>query len=236
MLLGEKAMSTTSVVNCAAAVLASAMIAASPVSATTINITDVEVPYYESVTLSGGPFAPGSDAIGIAGQIVLTTNFGTLGTWCVDVFHTINIGGSYTYMTGPLLTDNSGSSPATSNPLTPTQIHQIEALAAYGDAVMLSTPSNLFSAALQAAIWDVEYGTTATGSDPNFSSELASIDALLPTLPVIPGVQLYHQDSQGLFENQGLYVIPPQGNVPEPATLGLLVLGLAGVGFSRRKQ
>jgi PEP-CTERM motif len=224
---------TTSILKLAAAVLAGAMALAAPASATIINITNVQVPYSEGVTLTGGTI--GSEVIGIAGQFVLTTDIGTLNAWCVDLFHTISLGGSYTYMTGPLLTDNSGSSPGTSNPLSSTQISQIEALAAYGNAVMLSSPSNAFSAALQAAIWDVEYGTTATGS-PLFTSDLASIVALLPSLPVIPGVQLYNQDSQGVFQAQGLYVIPPSRAVPEPATLALLVSGLAGLGFSRRKQ
>jgi hypothetical protein len=224
---------TTSILKLAAAVLAGAMALAAPASASIINITNVQVPFSEGVTLTGGTI--GSEAIGIAGQFVLTTDIGTLNAWCVDLFHTISLGGSYTYTTGPLLTDNSGSSPGTSNPLSSTQINQIEALAAYGNAVMLSSPSNAFSAALQAAIWDVEYGTTATGS-PLFTSDLASIVALLPSLPVIPGVQLYNQDSQGVFQAQGLYVIPPVRAVPEPATLALLVSGLAGLGFSRRKQ
>ena len=178
---------TTSMLKLAAAVLAGVMALAAPASATIINITNVQVPFSEGVTLTGGTI--GSEVIGIAGQFVLTTDIGTLNAWCVDLFHTISLGCSYTYTTGPLLTDNSGSSPGTSNPLSSTQINQIEALAAYGNAVMLSSPSNAFSAALQAAIWDVEYGTTATGS-PLFTADLASIVALLPKLPVIPGVQL----------------------------------------------
>ena len=60
--------------------------------------------------LSGGLAA--ADGTYPAVQIVLSTNIGALGVWCVDLFHTINIGGSYTYNPVPLTNDNSGSSPA----------------------------------------------------------------------------------------------------------------------------
>lgn len=215
----------------AAAILS--VMAMVPASATPITITNVEVPYYENLVLSGGILGVGNtlDAP-YSGQIVLTTSAGTLDAWCVDLLHTIQLGdGTYVYSTGPLTTDNSGSDAASSNPLTTEQIEQIEALAAYGNSVMASTPSDAFSAAIQAAIWYVEFGTTATGS-ATFQSDLTDILALLPSLHGGGGYQLSHTDQQDQFVSQGVFV----SDVPEPATLTLMGAGLAGLGAMRRRR
>ncbi len=134
---------------------------AAPAFADLITVHNVQVPYYELTTISGNVDGMSvSDSNVITGQIVLTVddNGGphfTLPTWCVDLFHTINLGGSnYQYTEGPLSTDNSGPNAST---LTTTQITEIGDLVSYGDALMQSSPSNANSAIVQAAIWTVEY-------------------------------------------------------------------------------
>lgn len=198
--------------------------------ASAYQVTNVQVPYSQSITLTGGYLGATTEHIGIAGQILLTTSIGTLGTWCVDIEHTVQLGQHYTYTAGPLLTDNTGSSPATSNPLTATQIQQIGSLAAYGNALMLSAPTNWDSAAIQAAIWNVEYGTTATGSAA-FMTSLSHITALLPSLPAASGVQLSNLNGSNRYLSQSLYLT----DVPEPSSLAALGVGLLGVGFMRRR-
>ena len=75
------------IVKLALAVALGATGVAAPAAADTITVTYVAQPYYENVSVAAfDSFAGGSER---AGQIVLTTNIGNLGTWCVDLFHTI---------------------------------------------------------------------------------------------------------------------------------------------------
>jgi len=215
-------------------------------NATSIDITNVQVPYgLYGVQLTGGVL-PGSSpyTVYLAGEIVLTTQFGDLATWCVDLFHDIGLGGSYTYMTMPLTTDNSGSSPSTSNALTTTQIDDISFLASYGTAALnaaitaggTTTELDDLSAAIQAAIWQVEYGTVATYSgDTGFGTDLSEIDALLPATMNYGGVQIGNPGDQGLFNNQNLFTTM---TVPEPSTWAMMMIGFAGlavVGYRKAK-
>ena len=123
----------------ASAVSAAALLAASAASAADYTVTNVGFTG-ESVTLSGL-----LNETANAGLITLTTSTGTvLPTFCVDLFHTITIGGSgYQYNRGVLTSDANG------NTLTSTQVGEIYALADIGVQQYLShtgtqTPMPLF--------------------------------------------------------------------------------------------
>ncbi|WP_019866703.1 PEP-CTERM sorting domain-containing protein [Methylovulum miyakonense] len=219
-------------------------------TAATVTITNVRLP-------SGTPFdltitTPGAGSIfanghtvtrPYAGQILLdTVEYGTLATWCVDDLHTIYLGGHYSYTTGILQTDNSGSTQANSNPLSGQQIHDVMALATYGNQLLASLPSGLnhdiASGQVQAAIWAVIYGATvtATGADISgvssltFSQGIANLIALAPSLSPGNAIALFNLGPDGAMLSQVLV-----GNfVPEPGTLLLMGIVLSGALLRKR--
>lgn len=224
-----------------AALLALPLALAAPAQASTVTIIDNDAPYRESVTLHDGILGPGTGADFVAGQIVLTTNSGTLYSWCVDILHWINFGHSYDYQTGSLVSNNTGETDADSGLLSALQIQQIGAVAAYGNSLMNATPSSDLSAAVQAAIWNIEYGTTATGT-AGMESDLAGIMAHLATLPAASGYQLNYVSgpdgltsdelyaTQGEHRTQALFI----SAVPEPAAWAMLIAGFGMLGFAMR--
>ncbi len=239
--------------------------AVAPAGATSITISDVGVTYYENLTLTGGALGSGTLNAGYSGQINLSTSLGNLGVWCVDLFHEIFLGGQYSATTAPYTTNNStppasltadqisqiSAIAAFGNALLQPTAHRTfdpSTLAAFASdlanfqttapadyaAIMYASPNNLntFSAAVQAAIWNVAYGTIATNAaDAHFATDLGIILAnATEFFGNIGGYQLDIVDARG---NQAQRQFLSQ--VPEPATLGLVVLGLAGLFAMRRR-
>ncbi len=164
----------------AASALGHAALAPMPAFAGHVYASNMALPYSLTVDLAGGTLANVSS---LAGQQILTLNAGsiynsaglyTVAAWCVDFPHHINIGGiSIDFTLGVLTDDHIAATAAASHSLTNLQEQEIGALVGYGNQQMASSPSNLLSAAVQAAIRDVEYGTHYAGSDASLGQKSA---------------------------------------------------------------
>jgi hypothetical protein len=194
---------------------------AAPAFATNFTIYDIELPYNEILTIT----SPLNNVQGYVGQQVLTTSVGTIDAWCIDLFHDNYVGGgqNLAYTTGPLALGTTATAAITS-------------LINYGDALLAGTPTANFaadSAAIQLAIWKVEYGSTFTWTSGSPSTD-ASLGAMTAAdLLASAGYGGNATALVSLIGTQGLVTADP---VPEPASMALLGAGLFALGILRRKR
>lgn len=243
----------------ALAVFLGLVYAVRPALATTIFVSDVALSNGSmTVALKEGR----TTVKGIpAGQLDITANVGstlnsgatfTMATWCVD-YNCVDYNNDIYYLSSD--SDVYALEPASSmysNPpstglLTSAQDDKIVWLASYGNNHLTTNLSNQdkndLSAAIQIAIWNVEYGYTYAGSDNTLRSDYSSVESdynhRRNKFPVDSGAAALisiNPDgslSQGLIGFTSLPV--PESSGPFDWILAALAIGAATL-YARRLQ
>ncbi len=199
---------------------------ASLATAATFTYSGYSVTNEQNISISAPNHISGG-----AGQITLIGSGANAGedifAYCMDIY--TYLAGSGTYQIGPLTTAGTGSPNPT---LTNTQIGQIGALIVNGSALINSSFD--VSAAIQLAIWKVEYGVNNfifSGLDIG-AKNLA--DAYLADVAPggiwAPDYNVFLLSGNG---SQSLVFVDP---TPLPSTWTMMLIGLAGLGFACRRM
>lgn len=203
-----------------------ASLLAMPASATIITVTSFAQSNPTTVRIQSA--SPATGLYVYAGGFNTTDGTNSFVSWCVDILQSTYFGqanSSYTLVDAASVSQI-GSARA-------------DALARLATQYLGQVNNATTSAAFQLAAWEIVYENIGTGynmGSGNFSAWGASDGSIALAqnwLGNLPGSSTY---SVGVWQSatrQDLAVFTP---VPEPATLGLLAVGLIGLGFAKRKQ
>jgi len=214
-----------------------AMLAATSALAGTLSYDGYSVTDEQNVTIRLGA---SPSEYGGAGQIGLATAGGTFNAWCVDVDDWLQWSGTYL----------AGASPAAAG-LSTAKAAAIAALIAnfgIGKAADPSPNTNA-SAALQIAIWEVEYGSALTVTPDNSAltplaaTYVADVTGASPKWTTSDTLSLLYQSDP--LDNQNLaYVtantvgdpVPAPSAASEPASAAVLSAGLIALLVAQRRR